>query len=625
MPEKWLEQRVNAFLGALFLVLAALGYTLWRMQVTEAPQFQQLAQTDYLRQLPIPAPRGTIVTSDGVALATNQPAWTLYYLNTGRPLPAAEIRRLATILHVSSRALSTRIEATLASEPPYYPVRLVDALTLPQMSAVLENQASLPDIRIQPVAQRWYPHGSLGAQWLGYASLMTPQEYRVLSKEGYSPNAIVGQTGLEYEYNQYLSGHSGGEYAVVNNQGQLVKLYGQEVPTPGDTLHLTVNYDLQQTAQNALQYVMHAMETTTNPSAHSAGAQAGAVVVLNVRNGDVLAMASLPAYNPNTLHQDWTAIANNPNLPLENRVIQGLYSPGSIFKPIMAVAALATHVVTPATQIFDPGYFPKDPAFHNWYAPGFGTIDIEQAIELSDDTFFYYLGYWMGINRMAAWMNKFLLGKPTGIDLPGEVAGIVPTPARLQQDGDGPWTWGWNLNTAIGQGIDQFTLIALARAEAAIANGGTLYWPHLVDKITSPSGRVVKVIKPRVQGRIALPASVWNTVHRGMEMSAQDPEGTGNEALKGFPLPLASKTGTAQRAGQTNNAFFVTYGPMPHPDIVIVVYVREGNWGADSGFVARAIYDQYFHVADPSARAAFDAVYGPQYVWPFGWHASSAP
>jgi penicillin-binding protein 2 len=622
MPDdKWFERRVNWYAAVVALALGTLGYTLWHIQVANAAYFRTLAKSDYLRQLPIPAPRGQIVTSDGVPLATSVPSWTAYYLDTGQTLAGAEVRQLAAILHETPGKLRHRIESTLKAQPSYYPVRLVKTLTLPEMSALLENQKELPGIRVQPVPERWYPHGSLGAQWLGYASLITASEYQTLMKQGYSPNAIVGQTGLEYQYERYLQGQGGGEYAVVNSQGQLVKLYGTAVPKPGDTLHLTINYQLQATAQHALQYVMHAMQTTSNPSARSAGAQSGAVVALDVHNGDVLAMASLPSYDPNTLHQDWSQIAANPYLPLENRVTQGLYSPGSIFKPIMAVAALGSHVLTPSTTIFDPGYFPKDPQFHNWYAPGFGTINIEQAIELSDDTFFYYVGYWLGIDRMSSWMRKFLLGSPTGIDLPGEVSGIIPTPARLQADGDGVWTWGWNLNTAIGQGIDQFTLIGLARAEAAIANGGTLWWPHMVASITTPEGKIVKRIRPRVQGRIVVPQVVWNTVHTGMEMSAQDPQGTGNEALKNFPLPLASKTGTAQRVGQTNNAFFVTYGPMPHPRIVIVVYVREGNWGADSGFVARAIYDQYFHVKDPGARAALDQVYGPQYAWPFGWTA----
>ena len=216
----------------------------------------------------------------------------------------------------------------------------------------------------------------------------------------------------------------------------------------------------------------------------------------------------------------------------------------------------------------------------------------------------------------------------------GEVRSAIPTPARLQQDQQATWTTGWNLNTVIGQGISQYTLIALARADSAIANGGTLYWPHLGSYITTASGKMVKRIKPVVQGKLNVPSWLIHTVHTGMEYSAQDSNiantgtsGTGYPTLVGFPRPLASKTGTAQKAGPYNNAFFLTYGPMPHPTILILVYINDGNWGARSGYVARAIYDQYFKVADPAAQASFDSIFGQGYPWPFGYkaHATSAP
>jgi penicillin-binding protein 2 len=234
----------------------------------------------------------------------------------------------------------------------------------------------------------------------------------------------------------------------------------------------------------------------------------------------------------------------------------------------------------------------------------------------------------MGIHVMDDWLRKFMVNSLTGIDLPGEVRSLIPTPARLEQQEHASWTVGWNLNTVIGQGISQYTMIALVRAYSAIANGGTLYKPELVSSITTAAGKPVKTFKPVVQGKIKLPSWVWNTVHKGMEDSAQDSDiagtgtsGTGYPTLVGFPLPLASKTGTAQKAGPYNNAFFLTEGPMPHPSILIYVYIDNGNWGAYSGYVARAIYDQYFKVKDPTAQASFDSIFGYGKAWPFGYTA----
>ncbi|MBX5467798.1 MAG: penicillin-binding protein 2 [Firmicutes bacterium] len=638
MAPRQLARRVIWFGLFVFLAFAAVGSRFWYLEVAHASQYQALARQDYLRKLPIPAPRGNIVTADGVTVATSKPAWTLYYLNQGGPMPASEVQDLSRYLGVPASAIAAVIQRGLKTLPAYEPIEITSGLTAAQMTAIEENISHLPNIRIQPVAVRSYPFGSVMGNILGFVSQINAQQYQALKNQGYTMTSIVGAAGLEEEYNQYLHGQSGGEYAEVNRQGQLVRLYGQEVPTPGDTLHLTINWRLEETAQSALQYVMQAMRQTQNPVAHSPDAQRGAVIAMNPQNGDILAMVSLPSYNPNHLlpndlkerSQYYQSLIHNPLDPLVIWPIQGLFAPGSIFKPLMAVAALASHVVTPSTEIYDPGYFPKLPTMHNWYAPGFGWLNIEQAIGLSDDTFFYTLGYDMGINLMDHWLRAFGMNQLTGIDLPNEVRSLIPTPARYQAETGQPWTWGDNLNTVIGQGISQYTLIALARAEAAIANGGTLYWPHLVSRITTPSGKTVKVFHPVVQGHVPAPAWVFQTVQRGMELSAQDPNialgvsGTGYGALAGFPIPVASKTGTAQQTGHPNNAFFVTYGPMPHPTLLIVVYVDGGEWGADSGFVARAIYDQYFKVADPKAQAVFDGVFGSQYAWPYGYHTHSS-
>lgn len=621
MPPKRIGRRAIFMLSFVTAGFGVVAWRFWDLQVLHGAHYQALAQQDQLRQIPIPAPRGNIVTADGVDVATSKPAWSLYYLSQGTALPSAEVHELSRFLGVPAKTINTNIKKQLASQPSYDPIEIDSNLTPKQITSIEENINTLPYLRVQPTAIRSYPYDSTMGNVLGFISDNTATTDK-------------GAAGLEYEYNNYLVGHSGGEYAEVNRQGQLVKLFGQAVPTPGDTLHLTINWNLEKTAYNALAYDMHSIQNAAPSSAaYSPTANQGGVVAINPNNGDVLAIASLPSYNPNLLLPNSTTrvsyldrLLKDTLQPLFFIPIQGLFSPGSIFKPIMAVSGLGSGTLTPSTQIFDPGYFPKNPSFHNWFAPGFGSIDIEQALGLSDDTFFYTVGYDMGIKLMDKWFNKFLLNKLTGIDLPGEVKSIPPSPKQLQADGQGPWTYGWNLNSAIGQGIDQFSLIALARADSAIVNGGTLYKPHLVSEITSPSGKVVKKINPTVQGKLTgVPSWVYPVVRKGMEMSAQDPSikdgqpGTGYGALAGFPIPVASKTGTAQTTGKPNNAFFLTDGPMPHPTILIIVYIRAGLWGAHAGFVARAIYDQYFHVKDPSARQLFDSTFGKPFAWPFGY------
>lgn len=632
--------RALTMFGLILVAFLVVGYRYWFLQIKQAAHYQAMARQDTLRKLPVPAPRGNIVTSDGVVVATSKPSWTLYYLPISQQptMPSSEVKTLAGYLKVSDKQLAQQVSKQESRSYSYQPVAIVSGLTAEQMTTVEENRANLPNIRLQPVAVRSYPYNSVMGNILGFTSPISAAQLKQPQFKGYSPTSVVGSAGLEYEYQSYLRGHSGGQFAEVNRQGQLVRLLGQTVPTPGDTLHLTINWKLEQTATSALVYTMKAMRHATAPLAHSAGAIQGAVVALDPNNGNVLAMASYPSYNPNKLLPNSTTrssyysqLANNPMSPFNVLPVSGLFAPGSVFKPLMAVAALATGTVTPSTQIYDPGYFPKDHAFTNWYAPGFGLINIEQALGLSDDVFFYTLGYDMGIQTMDKWMNKFLLNKPTGIDLPGEATSLIPSPALLMKESHIPWTWGWNLNTVIGQGIGQYSLIALARADAAIANGGTLYQPHLVSSITTATGKLVKKFSPVVQGKINVPYSVWHTVHVGMEMSAQDPSiakgisGTGYGALAGLPVPVASKTGTSQVITQNSyNAYFLTYGPMPHPKILILVYIREGNWGADSGFVARAIYDQYFKIKDPKAQAVFDRAYGLNWKWPFGYTPPAA-
>ncbi len=626
---KTFERRALALVVATGVAFSAVGARLWYLQVQRGRYYAGLQRADYQRALPVMAPRGNIVTADGVTVATSQPSWTLYYLKPSTPLPRTELAHVASALGIRPALVLQTMRSESKILQPWDPIPVWSNLTLRQLTNLKVNAGNLPNLRVVPVPERDYPYGSLMGNIIGYISQPTI-------------DTTAGSSGLEQEYQKYLAGSSGGQRALVNSLGQLVGFSGGAAAKPGDTLHLTINWRLEKVAQRALAYNIKAMDQSKGFVGYAPQANAGGVIAMNPQNGDILALASYPSYNPQKLVPNNPAqrdrylqqLDQNPAHPFAIRPIMGRYAPGSTFKPLMATAALASKVITPTGTIFDPGYFPPIPTFHNWYPSGFGRLNIEQAIGLSDDVFFYTLGYRMGIQVMDHWMRAFQLNRLTGIDLPGEVRSLIPTPARLMQDQHAAWTPGWNLDTVIGQGISQYTLIALARADAAVANGGTLYWPHLVSSITTPGGKVVRRYHPVVQGQIHLPHWIWSTVHKGQELSAQGADiahtgvsGTGYPTLQGFPVSLASKTGTAQKGGRYNNAFFMTYGPMApshsKPTILILCYIHNGNWGANSGYVARAIYDQYFKVADPAAQAAFQRTFGPSWKWPFGYHAGA--
>ncbi len=632
--QKRTARRSWVMAGVLLAAFAAIAGRLENLQVAHAAHYQSLAQQDYLRTIPLAAPRGEIVTSGGTVLASNKPAWELEWMNPSQgALPAGEARRLAALLGESVKQLNGMVTYQEKHNPPFWPVVLDPGQGLSPIAIThyQENRSLYPDIHMLVTAQRTYPQGSLFGNFVGWVSPINTAELKAHPHQGYTGSSLFGQSGLEQEYQSLLRGKAGKQLVQVNSSGQFLRIYGSTPPVPGDTIHLTINGQLEKVATQALQFVMHAMQTSPG-SPHSPKATKGAVIVLNPETGAVLAAVSLPTYNPNAFVPAASVqYLNQLNRTggWVNRVYQGQYAPGSVFKPIIASGALASGVITPNTVVIDHGYFPLDPAFKNWYAPGFGAVNLERAIEVSDDTFFYWVGYWMGIQRMDHYLSLYGLNSTTGLDIPGEVPSQMPTPQRYQALEGQPWTWGQNLNTAIGQGISAYTLIGLARAEAAVVNGGTLYQPHFLSYVTSPSGKVIERFKPVVQRKLPISRADYHVIHVGMERSAQRPLGTGYGAMKGIPMYVGTKTGTAQRINSpVNNAFFETFapaasyaasGPLPTPKLEILVYIHDGVFGAYSGFVARAIYDQYFHLKDPYAKTWFDTVYGANYPWPFSW------
>jgi penicillin-binding protein 2 len=513
----------------------------------------------------------------------------------------------------------------------------------PEVVVVIEEQKlELPGVIIDIEPLREYPKGSLLAHVLGYVRQIDEEQLKRHRNDGYSPGDPYGQSGIENTYEKYLRGQDGGRQVEVDAQARPVRDLGVKKPVPGHNLVLTINHRVQQAAEEALaQASQQALrEGYREP-------RAGSAVVLDVHTGAVLAMASYPGYDPDLLsgflsQEDYAEIFESPWKPLLNRAIIP-YAPGSTFKMIVAVAALESKSATPQDSIYDPGYFIHDNSrFDDWRAGGHGTVNMIRALKVSCDPYFYQLGLKTGIENIAKYCEEFGLGVKTGIELPGENAGVIPSPdsklrlrtiylkneerKQVQEiekqyseqlakaDGEASrkqlitrrsrelsrvsWELGWHdydtIISSIGQGDTQFSALGLANYVATIANGGTLYKPFLVQRVEDPNGQVVLDNTPEVLNKVPLAAGTLEVVRTGMYETTRPPDGTAN-FFAALPVAVAAKTGTAEVAGHDNHALVVGYAPYDNPEIAVAVVMDyAGRGGAMAGPVVRSIMAEYF-------------------------------
>jgi penicillin-binding protein 2 len=580
------DRRVTFY--ALFLLLAVLvmGGQLAQLQIRDHAAFAAQAAQNTIRGLSLPAPRGEIVSSDGVLLASNRPSFAATYFKFGELPSSAERAKLEQVLEMGSGALSQALKPV--PQNPSNPVVLKSNLNAVEVSRLAQSLPDLPGVSLVPLAVRQYPMGSVAAPFIGY---VTP---------------AGTATGLEQEYNRYLQGTPGAEDVEVNVAGQPVKQLKTRPPVPGDTLHLSINAGLQNIASRALSADIALIRKN-----FGVPADAGGVVVMNVHTGQILAMVSYPSYNPNEFARGITAAQYakyaNANPPaLLNWITQAMDPPGSDFKMVIAVAALETHKITPQSEFYGYAVYPYPPYPHNWTYPySTGWNDLEMAIAQSCDSYFYAVGHLTGFDAMMYWAKKLGFGAPTGLDLPNEYSPTLPT----KQNYPGGFYPAIDYSLAIGQGAIDVTPLQLVDYVALLANRGKLLVPHLVNEITSPSGRVVKRFAPRVRDTVHLSAADWNAIQAGMHyvtVPGNAPGGsyddTAGPQFAGFPLAVAGKTGTAQTTGYTNayDTYFVSFAPYKNPQIAVVAFVHAGEEGADTAYAVRDIYDYYFHLNDPT-------------------------
>ncbi|MGA8216367.1 MAG: penicillin-binding protein 2 [Candidatus Sulfotelmatobacter sp.] len=574
---------------AIFLVLA---YGLWKLQVMESGHYASAAEKNRIRNVPILAPRGKILDREGRIIVDNYPSSTALLLRDSSRDLSADVDLIAQGLHLDANEVRTKIRR-FASMPQYQPILLKEDITPDDLAFIDAHRNELPELDTITAHRRLYPRNGFMAHLIGYVGEVTEDMLNQPQFELYSPGDVVGISGVERQYNTMLMGKNGARRAVVNSHGREVELLGETEAIPGKQLKLTVDNDLQIAAEEALE------------------GKNGAIVAMDPRTGEILAMASRPTFDPNDFavrvsRDQWNKLVNDEDHPLMNKAIQAQLAPGSTFKIIMATAGLEEgiaqdlHVNCTGGAEFYGRYFKCwISEKHNVH----GIVDVSKGIYQSCDVFFYTLAEKLGIDRIAKYATMFGLGQKTGIDLPQEVSGVMPSEEWKIRNFKQKWFAGETISVGIGQGAVAVTPIQLARAIGAIASGGSLVRPHVAFPEDLPPNVVPAANLPdKVQ--IPLDPKNWEIITDAMA-NVTTPLGTANAAHL-QDIDFAGKTGTAQTISNTakakvangkarfkDNVWFVGVSPRRNPEIVVAVLFEAGELSPLAGIAASKVVKAY--------------------------------
>lgn len=554
---------------------------LWYLQVLEGERLLEMSERNRVRIRPVTAPRGILFDRHGEALVDNRPAFTLSLVPQELEDPDTVLARLAVLLKIPIQELQESVSRVPADS--IRAVRIRRGLTLQDVAKVQERRIELPGVVVEAEPQRFYPAGAFASHLLGYVREVNDEQMR---RGRYRRGDLIGQNGLERLLDEYLRGRDGGERIEVDALGRPVRVIEREEPEPGAQIVTTIDRRIQEAAERAM------------------AGYAGAAVVLDPRSGDVLAMASSPAYDleqftGNLDREDWLRLVRDPGFPLLNRAIQSQYAPGSVFKVVVAAAGLQEGTLTPVDRVYCNGEFRLGTwTFRDWKRGGHGHVDLRRSLVHSCNIFYYQAGLRVGPETVARYARAFGFGSPTGIDVPGERAGLVPSPAWKKERSRRPWTAGDTVNSAIGQGQLLVTPLQVARMMGAFANGGILWKPRLLQRVVGPNGALLYAEPTRMTGQVDLSPVVWAFLRSTLAEVVT--EGTG----RGARLPtvrIAGKTGTAQRvardrvAGGNDHAWFASFAPVEDPEVVVVVLVERGGKGGQvAAPIAKQIYETIF-------------------------------
>ena len=565
------------------LVIAVLIGRAAYLQIYQGEYYAGLADGNRIRIVPSMAPRGTFYDRNGELLVTNRPGFSVSLLPLTAPISDDVIARLSDLLKVPTDEIKTKI----AGHSGFNPIRIKTDVTPDIVSIIEEQKSQYPGVVIEVTPIRDYILKQEGAHTFGYVSEINDTELEKMKDEGYKSGDIIGKFGIEKIYDKELRGENGGQQVEVDVSGKPVQILGRKEPVPGDDLELTIDIKLQQAAEKAVD------EQLTQIGAHAAAA-----VVMNPQTGEILAMVSRPAFDPNLFahgisSKDWNQLNNNPYHPMDNKTITGEYPPGSTFNIVTGTAALTEGVVTPDEQIFDSG--------HHWIIPkgnadgeALGWLNFRSALAHSDNVYFYEMGNRLGIDRLEKYARMFGLGAKTGIDLPYEASGLVANRRYKEKNfDDGEWYLSETFDAAIGQGFNLVTPLQAAMVMGEIAADGKRYKPHVVNRIIAPDGSVVKDFQPELLSQLDVPEEDIKLVQDGLHDVTK--YGTAASSFRGFTVDIAGKTGTAENSQGRDHGWFVAYGPFDNPNVVVAVIVENGGYGSQSAVpIGRKILEAAF-------------------------------
>ncbi len=595
MPSPELRSRRDTFVVIIAVVFIVLIGQLFNLQVVRGESFLRLSEENYMRITPIAAPRGEIFDANGRSLVTSRPSFTVFYWFLDADKANETLPRLCGILGIDLAEAQNQVEKYAGRY--FEPIPIARDITPEQYTAIAEGAPDLPGVFIEAEPVRYYQSHELAAPVLGYVSEISASQLEDPRWADYTIGDTVGQQGLELYYESYLKGEDGGYQVEVDYRGRPTGNVGAGIePVPGHDLYLFLDERLQVAAEEAARQTL-----IDRPKAKTVS-----VVVLDAKTGGVKAMVSYPGFDANRLvtgisQAELNELLETNQWRFSNLATTGLYPPGSTYKIVSAIAALAEGAFTPSERFFDPGYHPMVPSLPCHVAGGHGSVNMVEAIKYSCNVYFYEVGRRLGVDVMAKYATALGLGSKTGIDLLGENYGTVPSSEwkaaayaedRVAQPGV---LFAEHMMAAMGQVFHLDTPIQMASVTQAIANNGVRMKPRLAEKVLDSEGNVVATFPAEAISVLQVDQSVLDTVKRGMMEVTSQPDGTAYWAFWDLPVKVAGKTGTAENPLGENHAWFVGFGPYEDPEIAVAVVVDQGGGGsAVAAPIGRAVFDSYF-------------------------------
>ena len=601
---------ISLVTAGVFIVLAL---RLWYLQVLGVEHYRELSERNRTRYIAIEPPRGAMFDRRGTLLVDNRPAFTVSALHQEIDDRQALFARLASLLEIEPERLEERWKEGRRL-PRYRPIPLAVDVGREAMERVQENSVDLPGLIIEVQPRRAFPHEALAAHLLGYLGEVTEQELRSDAFDGYRSGTQVGKTGLEKLFETDLHGQEGLRRIEVNVKGRELRQVTTRDPLPGHKIYLNLDAELQQATEVAF------------------GDQSGGAVALDVRNGNVLALVSRPTFDPASFargisQEEWLELVENPQKPLQNKVLRGQYPPGSTFKVAVALAAMEAGIAGPETTVDCTGSYALNPSYEYrcWKKKGHGPTNLHKAIKESCDVWFYKVSLDLGIDRIADAARRLGLGAPLGFPFGGERSGLIPDKRWKKERFGTSWYNGETVIASIGQGFVLTTPLQLAAMTSAIANGGTVWQPQVVQRVEDLAGEILWSSEPVKVSETHWSERSLKHVRKAMEAVVNEPGGTAwRSQLK--EVRFAGKTGTAQVIKRKSDeeeemeqetdvtpyrfrdhALFIAYAPVENPEVAVAVVVEHGEHGSSAAApIAKAIFTQYFNLN--SSKEAVTAV-----------------